>query len=487
MRIAIVHGYFLGDSGSAIYTRELARELVRQGHEVTLICQEQRPEDYEFIDRAYDLDDANCRISLVFEREDRQKKEGFGRCRLVRPNLGGPLLTYGPGPFSGFESIPFQEASTPQIDQYIKNNVRAVKTIFARWPPQLAQANHAIMQPFVVGQSLRGAAPYVVTTHGSEMNFSIRKDWRLHPFALQGLAGAAAVVALSEAGRREIQEFASGYGLDIAGKASVLLPGVNTGCFHPRVERAGAVKNVPAPLDPGNDFLAFAGRQLWTKGLHYAVCSLPLILQKRPNLHLLVAGEGGMHLSLERLIDALNDGNWPAAERLLAGDPELRAQPEFGPVLPKLNRKEKGLYLKAAHHNLRQRVHFLGHLPHSRLSQIFAAADLCLAPSVFPEAFALVGVEALASGALPLVADHSGFHYLLAIVEEGLGDGALRQLKPGVPLTITLAATTVRLLEAYPTKNIQFRERLYQIAKKNFSWANVAERYLQFGISGPCC
>ena len=47
MRVALVHGYFLHDSGSGIYVRELARSLVRLGHDVTLVCQERDPARYD--------------------------------------------------------------------------------------------------------------------------------------------------------------------------------------------------------------------------------------------------------------------------------------------------------------------------------------------------------------------------------------------------------------------------------------------------------
>jgi len=60
----VVHGYFLHDSGSGVYVRELARALVRLGHEVTLVCQDREPERCDFIDSAYDLDAANGALTI---------------------------------------------------------------------------------------------------------------------------------------------------------------------------------------------------------------------------------------------------------------------------------------------------------------------------------------------------------------------------------------------------------------------------------------
>jgi hypothetical protein len=44
VRILIWHGYLLGGTGSNVYTRALAREWSRLGHEVIVVCQERHPE-----------------------------------------------------------------------------------------------------------------------------------------------------------------------------------------------------------------------------------------------------------------------------------------------------------------------------------------------------------------------------------------------------------------------------------------------------------
>ena len=95
-RVTVVHGYFLHDSGSGTYVRELTRELVREGHDVTLVCQERSPDLCDFIDSVYVLDAANARATPLGES---RPPRYAGRCRLVRPNLDGRLLVYVEGPF----------------------------------------------------------------------------------------------------------------------------------------------------------------------------------------------------------------------------------------------------------------------------------------------------------------------------------------------------------------------------------------------------
>ena len=44
MRILLWHGYLLGGTGSNVYTRALAREWSRTGHDVVVLCQERHHE-----------------------------------------------------------------------------------------------------------------------------------------------------------------------------------------------------------------------------------------------------------------------------------------------------------------------------------------------------------------------------------------------------------------------------------------------------------
>src|SRR4029453_9641386 len=47
VRILLWHGYLLGGTGSNVYTRMLAREWSRAGHDVVVLCQEPHPEGYD--------------------------------------------------------------------------------------------------------------------------------------------------------------------------------------------------------------------------------------------------------------------------------------------------------------------------------------------------------------------------------------------------------------------------------------------------------
>lgn len=480
MRLAVVHGYFLGDSGSAIYARELAREFTRQGHDVTLVCQDRCADRYDFIDSLHEFGPANSGLHTVFERDPLYE----GRCRMVRPFIGDRLLTYVAGQFPPFDAVPFQDATNEMITAYVEANIRDMTEIFRRWPQDLVQANHAVMQPYLVNKALCDETPYVVTIHGSELNFTVRKDQRMVQYMQEGLGGATAIAALSETSHDEVVGLAQRHGIDIASRTVILPPGVDTGLFVPLKSREKTLGGISGTIKPELDDIAvFAGRLLWTKGLQYMVAALPLILQERPRIQLVVVGDGPMHETLERLISLLESGNLKKARHLTETETDLKPAPEYGPVVPELDAEEEKIYQVSALGDLSRRIHFTGHLSHQQLAPLFAAADVSLVPSVFSEAFGLVSIEALAAGALPIATYQTGLRSPLDVIANGLDDTLFRKLAPGTDLTTGLASALTGILGKYPTRDPGFREKLHRIARENFSWRIVAMRYLEWSRS----
>lgn len=476
MRVTLVHGYFLHDSGSGIYVRELTRALCRLGHEVTLVCQEREPQRYDFIDSAYELGPSNSELRLVRTAP----RVYAGSCRLVRPNLGGELLVYVEGEFPGFarERVSaFQNASAVARDRYVAANIQALRTVFARWPTDLVMAQHLIMQPFVVRSAIGTAAPYLVTSHGSELNFSLRASEALVPFALRGLEGAAGVITVSPGARADLIEWSAAQGLDIAEKTVSLPPGIDSDLFAPAADRPTAIGamlscvELPTGFEirPEDDILAFAGALRGTKGVQHAVAALPIVAQGRgKRVRLLVAGDGPARIALEELSVLSAAGDLAAARRTVASEPDLQSPAEWGDVLADAPPLPSG-----------PSVAFLGLVDHDQLASVFAASDVALVPSVFPEAAALVALEAFSAGALPLAAYHSGLASLDDFLAEAFRDAAFASLTPGDDLTRRLASLIVHVLGCFPTADPAFRARVHEIAAGRYpTWEGAAQAYL---------
>src|SRR5580765_1861588 len=113
MHIAIWHGYLLGGTGSNVYTRALAREWSRLGHEVTVLCQDRRPE-------AYDL----------------------GGARVVTPELPDGLLpTFVLDAYEGLRPKLLQDFTRAELDAYVCANSTAVDEL----APDILFTNHALL------------------------------------------------------------------------------------------------------------------------------------------------------------------------------------------------------------------------------------------------------------------------------------------------------------------------------------------------------
>ena len=474
LKLAVVHGYFLSDSGSAVFVRELTRSFVRQGHDVTLVCQERHPEDYDFIDSAYVFDPDNKEPEQVFEREARYQ----GRCRLVRPDIHNNLLTYVKPAEGSLGGWTFQEAPFAWIRAYIEDNVKALTKIFDLWPPDAVQTNHAIMQPYEVNQALRGRAPYIMTVHGSALNFSVRNDKRLVSYFLEGAREAKVVVALSQAGAEETAELAAAAGLHIRSKTRIISPGVDVDVFRPVRDRDKILKKYLPEYVPGDAVAVFAGRLLWTKGPQYAVAALPLVNRSGRSLKIALAGEGPLDEPMRYIVKMLNEGRVADVRRFVKESPEFQDSADFGSVIPEMSEEQETLYARAAIGNVADRVVFLGHLPHDELAPLLGAADLSLIPSVFSEAYGLSVIEGMAAGALPVATYHSGLTSPLDIVTLTIKDPVIRGITPGVDLITALAETVLHCLDMYPTADMSFRGKLHDVAESRFSWDKTAEEYI---------
>src|SRR5256885_16293734 len=112
MRILLWHGYLLAGTGSNVYTRALAYEWSRAGHDVVVLSQEPHPE-------AYDL----------------------GGAEAVRPEIGGVLPVFVVDRYEGLEARRLQDLTHDERERYVAANVKAVRE---RLPADLVFANHVL-------------------------------------------------------------------------------------------------------------------------------------------------------------------------------------------------------------------------------------------------------------------------------------------------------------------------------------------------------
>jgi glycosyltransferase involved in cell wall biosynthesis len=216
VRILLWHGYLLGGTGSNVYTRSLAREWSRAGHDVTVFAQEPRPEQYD-----------------------------LGGASVVRPEIGGLLPVFVLDEYEGFEARLLPELTEEERERYVAANAGALR---AHLPADLVFANHVLLGGPVAAAT---GAPYAVKAHGSELEYSMRGNEDLSRWGRQALADAAAVFVGSEHIRRVLE--------DVVGhvdRVHVVPPGVDVDEFVP-LERKESLRGLidesrADPPNPGN-------------------------------------------------------------------------------------------------------------------------------------------------------------------------------------------------------------------------------------------
>jgi glycosyltransferase involved in cell wall biosynthesis len=155
-----------------VYTRALAREWSNAGHEVTIVCQERRPERYD-----------------------------IGNARVVVPDLPDGLLpVFVLDRYEGLRPKLLQDFTVAERDAYVDANVAALRALM---PADLVFANHVLLGgPVAAGTGAR----YAVKAHGSELEYSMRGRDDLVRWGAQALVGADAVFVGSAHIRSVLEE-----------------------------------------------------------------------------------------------------------------------------------------------------------------------------------------------------------------------------------------------------------------------------------------
>jgi len=216
MRILLWHGYLLGGTGSNVYTRALAREWSRAGHDVTVFAQEAHPELYD-----------------------------LGGAQVVRPDIGGLLPVFVLDAYEGVEVKLVQDLTAGERERYVAANADALR---GRLPADLVFANHVILGGPVAAAS---GARFAVKAHGSELEYAMRGNGELSAWGRESLERAEAVFVGSEHTREVLDEV-----VGHVDRVHVVPPGVDIDQFT-QLPRDEALRKLLAesradPPNPGN-------------------------------------------------------------------------------------------------------------------------------------------------------------------------------------------------------------------------------------------
>jgi glycosyltransferase involved in cell wall biosynthesis len=285
VKILLWHGYLLGGTGSNVYTRALAREWSRAGHEVVLFCQERHPELYD-----------------------------TGSAELVRPEIDGLLPVFVLDRYEGLEARLLPELTRAERERYVELNAAALRE---RLPADIVFANHVLLGGPVAAAT---AARYAVKAHGSELEYAMRGNEDLSAWGRESLVSADTVF-VGSAHIRQVLE-------DVVGHVDRVVevpPGVDIDEFRPSQREDALARLVEEaerdPPNPGNAdvrlpdegnaarFAAFFkeprptvvyfGKLLYNKGVHLLLEAL-----SRLDAQAVIVGFGDYRGELEALAPA---------------------------------------------------------------------------------------------------------------------------------------------------------------------------------------
>ena len=281
-RILLWHGYLLGGTGSNVYTRALAREWARAGHDVTVFSQDPHPERHD-----------------------------LGGARTIRPDVGGLLPVFVLDRYEGYDVKLVQECSRAELDDWVERNAAAVRE---HLPADLVFANHVLLGGPVAAAT---GARHAVKAHGSELEYSMRGNDELSAWGRESLATADAVF-VGSGHIRDVLEDVVGHvdrvhevppGVDVdewvpqpRGQALAALldearaDAPNPDNAHERLPDDGNTDRLAAFLEGDEPTVVYFGKLLYNKGVHVLLEAL-----RDVDARAVIVGFGDYRAELEAL------------------------------------------------------------------------------------------------------------------------------------------------------------------------------------------
>jgi glycosyltransferase involved in cell wall biosynthesis len=377
----------------------------------------------------------------VLSQEPHPERHDLGGAEVLRPDAGRLLPVFVLDRYEGHDVKLLQDCTRAELDAWVEPNATAIRNSL---PADLVFCNHVLLGGAV---GAAAGAPFAVKAHGSELEYSMRGRPQLEEWGRQVLAQARATF-VGSAHIREVLEDVCGH----VDRVHEVPPGVDVDEWRPR-PRGEAVAGLVAEArrdrpNPGNGDERLPDEGNAERLVTFLTGDDPVVvyfgkLIPQKGVHLLLEAMGGL-----------------GARAVVVG---------FGPERAALEAQAAEAGVEAL---------FTGPLEHRHLVHLLALADVCVVPSVFPEAFGMVAAEAAAAGCPPLVARHSG----LAEVADGLEEeypAGLQELASFETGSVAgLHEKLSRLLALPAADRAEIRSAARRAAVERWSWAGVAERLL---------
>ena len=217
-------------------------------------------------------------------------------------------------------------------------------------------------------------------------------------------------------------------------KSRVLYNGVDLQTFSPssgRETQKGSISPAGSRKhSPGSSNILFVGRLNEGKGVHLLIEAMKQVLIKIPESRLTIVGSHWFGVNQDT------------------------------PYIKNLREESR---------DVQDHIIFAGYVPHDQLPLAYASASVFVQPSIYPEAFPLTCLEAMASG-LPVIASNRGG------LPEEIGETGILFDPEGNQAVSELAQKIISVLQD-PQSAHQLGEKARERAERFFGWQRIAKEF----------
>ena len=224
MHLILLHGYLLQGTGSNIYVANVAAAWRKQGHAVTVICQDSGAGALPFVDAVY---------------RPGQDVPPFpphaGTVRVIVPDIDGLLPVYVFDRYEGFQVKTIPEMTAEECENHVARTAAALRAAAGQGADGVL-ANHALFGPAIARRALEDTdVPYDVKIHGSAVEYTLVPHPEFIPWAVAGLENARRIfVGTRYVKNRVLDVFAEHRGrLRLSEKLRIVPPGMDPEIFKP--------------------------------------------------------------------------------------------------------------------------------------------------------------------------------------------------------------------------------------------------------------
>jgi len=273
LNVLLVNHFPLEGSGSGIYTKNLAYQLVKKGHNVMVISVDHSPvQDKKFKTR-----------TIIF-------KSG-GNCSYEL-DFNFPCFTTHPKSYTTY-----YELTKDQIQSYIDAFARAMGESIEEFSPDIIHCQHVWIAPYCASKF---GVPYIITAHGTDIK-GFCKDERYRGYALEGASKAQAVITISNQVDSDVERY---YRVE-SERRRLILNGFDGDIFRPKQVERDKVLSKLNLMKPHSHVVSFVGKLTDFKGVDVLIRAASIYSREIDDVITLIVGNGEKYEELVRLRDSL--------------------------------------------------------------------------------------------------------------------------------------------------------------------------------------